>query len=161
MDAALVVDEKMQTSVKGIFAAGDVVQTTDCVTGRTMISALWTNAVDMGKVAGANMAGGKIKYPGSLEVLNATEIEGIAMISAGDIMAASSGSETVIRRADSAYRKLVFRDDVLTGAVFIGDVERVGLYTALIKTGAPIGPLKEKMVDGSLTYLDFACSHST
>jgi len=160
IDKALVVDEKMQTSMEGVYAAGDVVQTTDCVTGRTVISALWTNAVDMGKVAGANMGGGKIKYPGSLEVLNATEIEGIAMVSAGDIMAATPGSETVIRRADGAYRKLVFRDEVLTGAILIRDVERAGLYTALIKTGAPIRPFKEKVVDGSLTYLDFVCSHS-
>jgi len=159
MGAALLVDEKMQTSVAGIFAAGDVVQTRDCATGRTVVSALWSNAVEMGKVAGANMAGGKIKYPGSLEVLNATEIERIAMISAGDIMSATPGSESVSRRSNGAYRKLVFRNDVLTGAVFVGEVERAGIYIALIKSGAPLGPLKEKAIDGSLTYLDYARIH--
>jgi NAD(P)H-nitrite reductase large subunit len=154
-DKALVVDEKMQTSVEGIYAAGDVVETVDCVTGKNIVSALWANAVEMGKVAGANMAGGKVKYPGSLEVLNATEIERIAMISAGDILAQAENSEVVIRRTSDTYRKLVFQDDVLTGAVFLGDVDRAGVYTSLIKTGAPIGPLKDKIIDGTLTYLDY------
>jgi len=159
VDKAIIVDEKMQTNIEGIFAAGDVVQTTDSVTGRTIVSALWSNAVQMGRVAGANMAGGKIKYPGSLEVLNATEVERVAIISAGDILAESDGSEVVSRKTKDSYRKLVFKDDVLTGAVFVGDVDRAGVYVSLIKTGVPVGLLKEKIIDGTLTYLDYASAH--
>ena len=155
MDKALKVDERMQTSIEGVYAAGDMVETMDCVTGKSIVSALWVNAVEMGKVAGANMAGGKIKYPGTLEVLNATEIERLAMISAGDILARAENSEVVTRRTKDTYRKLVFQGDVLTGAVFLGDVDRAGVYTSLIKTGAPIGQLKDKIIDGTLTYLDY------
>ena len=105
------------------------------------------------------MAGGKIKYPGSLEVLNSTEVERIAIISAGDILAESGGSEIVSRKTKDSYRKMVFNGDALTGALFVGDVDRAGVYVSLIKTGVPVGPLKEKIIDGTLTYLDYASTH--
>jgi NAD(P)H-nitrite reductase large subunit len=156
MDRAIVVDERMQTSVAGVYAAGDVVQTSDCVTGRTVVSGLWTNAVDMGRVAGANMAGSRIKYPGSLEVLNATEIEKLAMVSVGAIMPESGGYEVVSRRNRDGYRKSVFKDDVLVGVIMLGDINRAGVYVNLIRGGFPLGLLKEKVSAGTMTYLDFA-----
>jgi len=87
IERALVVNEKMETNVAGIYAAGDVVQTENLVTGKTIVNGLWANAVDMGRTAGINMAGGKLKYAGSLEVMNATEIERVAFISVCNILA--------------------------------------------------------------------------
>lgn len=154
MEKALVVDERMQTSAEHVYAAGDVVQTRDLITGRAMVSALWTNAVDMGRIAGFNMAGGKMKYPGSLEIMNATEIEKLAMISVGDIEPEGPGFEIASRRDGESYRKLVFRNDTLAGAVFLGNIDRAGIYTALIKSGRPLGNLKDKAIRGTLNYLD-------
>jgi len=155
IDRALVVDEKMETNVAGIYAAGDVVQSKDMVTGKTMVSGLWTNAVDMGRTAGTNMAGGKLKYAGSLEIMNATEIERVAFISVGNILAEGNGIDIVRhRRNNDVYRKLIFKDDILTGAVFLGDVTNAGIYTALIKSGMPLGHLKEKAIQSTLNYAD-------
>ncbi|MFQ5577999.1 MAG: NAD(P)/FAD-dependent oxidoreductase, partial [Anaerolineae bacterium] len=53
------VDARMRTSDPHIFAAGDVVETTDAVTGETIVSGSWTNAVGMGACAGENIAGGE------------------------------------------------------------------------------------------------------
>lgn len=154
IDRALVVDERMETSGAGIHAAGDVVQTTDLVTGRIMVSGLWANAVEMGRIAGINMAGGRMKHGGSLEIMNATEIERLPFISVGDIMAEGNGHEVFRQRHGDRYRKLVFKGDRLVGAVFLGEVTNAGVYTALIRSGRPLGASKEKAIRSTLTYAD-------
>lgn len=159
-DKAILIDETMQTSLEGVYAAGDVVQIEDLVTGRDVVSALWTNAVEMGKFAGANMAGGKLKYPGGLEILNATEIEGMPIVSVGNVLAEESGATSVFRRkGPESYRKLVITDDVLSGAIFIGDIEQAGLYTSIIKTGRKLGALKERVISNTLSYADYYLTH--
>jgi NAD(P)H-nitrite reductase large subunit len=155
-DKALVVDANLQTSRKEIYGAGDVVQIRDLVTGRPVVSGLWSNAVEMGKVAGANMAGGKIRYPGGLEVMNAAEIEGIPLISVGHVLPQEGEGYEIHRRSGKqGYRKLIFKDDVLAGAIFVGDIEGSGVYTALIKAGKHLGALKEKAVEGTISFADF------
>lgn len=160
VDQAVVVDEGLRTTVAEVCAAGDVVQTRDPVTGKVVVSALWTNAVQMGRVAGTTMTGGKGVYPGGSEVFNATEIEGLPLISVGDVLAESgAGREVHRRRQGKRYRKLVFADDVLTGAIFVDDVSHAGVYASLIASRRPLGELKAKAVGGTLSYLDVALSH--
>ncbi|MHB8835039.1 MAG: NAD(P)/FAD-dependent oxidoreductase [Candidatus Methylomirabilia bacterium] len=157
VDRAVVVDEGLRTTVAEVCAAGDVVQTLDQVSGKVVVSALWTNAVQMGRVAGITMTGGKGVYPDGLEVFNASEIEGLPLISVGEVLAESGGGREVHRqRRGPAYRKLVFADNVLTGAIFIGDVRHAGVYAALISSRRPLGRLKAKAVAGTLTYADTA-----
>lgn len=55
IDRGIVVDRLMQTSVPGIFAAGDVTQA-PCLTGGSGIAGLWAEARAMGAAAGASMA---------------------------------------------------------------------------------------------------------
>jgi len=86
--------------------------------------------------------------------MNATEIEQLAMISVGDINPVGDGYEIATRRRPESYRKLVFRNEALVGAVFLGDIENAGVYTALIKSGRPLGALKDKARRSTLNYLD-------
>lgn len=157
VDRAVVVDSRMQTSCADVYAAGDVVQTRDPVSGRVVVSALWTNAVHMGRVAGATMAGVKSEYAVGPEVFNATEIEGLPMVSVGEVLVEGDGVREVFRRRQGpTYRKLVFDGDVLSGAIFLGDLRGAGVYTALITSRKPLGMLKEKAVRGTLSYADVA-----
>ena len=153
IEKAMVVDELLKTSAENCYAAGDVVQALDLVEHEPAVSVLWTNAVDMGKAAGTNMAGGKKRYPGLLSVLNATEIEGIPMVSAGAVT--DGGGEVFIDNGYDGYRKLVFRDDRLIGAIFMGRLKNTGIYINLIKNQTPLGNLKDKAIKGTLTYVDF------
>lgn len=61
---AIRVDERMETSVPGIFAAGDCAEVQHLVTGRPAYIPLGTTANKMGRVAGANAAGGRERFPG-------------------------------------------------------------------------------------------------
>ena len=61
---AIEVDERMQTSLGSVFAAGDCAETTHLVTGRPAYIPLGTTANKMGRVAGANAAGGRERFDG-------------------------------------------------------------------------------------------------
>ena len=61
----IVVDERQETSVPGVYAAGDVAETMDIIYGDRRVNALWPLAVEQGRVAALNMAGIPATYPGS------------------------------------------------------------------------------------------------
>ena len=57
---------RMETSVEGVYAAGDCAETTNPITHRSALPLLGATAVRQGKVAGVNVAGGYSTYPGAL-----------------------------------------------------------------------------------------------
>ncbi len=57
------VNNRMETNIRGVFAAGDCVQCMNAITGKPTISQLGTNAIRQGKVAGTNAANGSMTYP--------------------------------------------------------------------------------------------------
>ncbi len=133
------VDKHLRTSDPYIYAAGDVVETVDIVTGESIVSGIWTNAVDMGRVAGENMAGGDVEFPGAFGVLNSMDLADIPTVSVGLIESPSGdGYRVYIARRGDVYRKLVVKDGRLVGVLLIGDIEGAGVYTGLIKRQANV-----------------------
>ncbi|RKY26846.1 MAG: dehydrogenase [Planctomycetota bacterium] len=63
---AIKVDNRMQTSVPDIYAAGDCAETTHVVTGRQVWIPLGSTANKMGRVAAINACGGRETFPGVL-----------------------------------------------------------------------------------------------
>lgn len=57
IERGIVVNNRMQTSIDGIYAAGDCCQGNNLQSGQTQIIGLWANAGIQGRVAGRNMAG--------------------------------------------------------------------------------------------------------
>lgn len=151
----VLVNESLGTNIPGIYAAGDVVEGRDMLTGAKTVSGLWTNAVEMGRAAGMNMAGRNVKYPGFLSVMNAAEIAGVPFISVGTIEPEGRRYETISHEDDNGYWKLVLDGDFLAGAVFIGDLRHAGVYTNLIKSRVPVARVKDKVVKRAVGYTDF------
>jgi NADPH-dependent 2,4-dienoyl-CoA reductase/sulfur reductase-like enzyme len=60
----IVTDSRMETSVGGIWAAGDCVESIDRVTGRRVVIPLGTHANKQGRVIGINVTGGDARFPG-------------------------------------------------------------------------------------------------
>lgn len=79
---AIKVDARMETSVRGIFAAGDCAETVHLVTGQPFWLPLGSTANKMGRVAGANIAGGRKTFPGVL---------GTAIVKVFDLAAGRTG----------------------------------------------------------------------
>jgi NADPH-dependent 2,4-dienoyl-CoA reductase/sulfur reductase-like enzyme/rhodanese-related sulfurtransferase len=63
---AIWVNEKMETSAEGIYAAGDCAETTHLVTGKRVWIPLGSTANKQGRVVGANVCGGNDIFPGVL-----------------------------------------------------------------------------------------------
>jgi len=79
---SVVVDNQMETSVKGVYAAGDLVQTYSRIDSTPMVMMLATSAYRQGMVAGTNAAGGNTAYPGALNTF-LTVIGGLEVASTG------------------------------------------------------------------------------
>ncbi len=67
------VNDHLRSSVPNVYAAGDVAEGRDLVTGRPALHAIEPTAMEHGRVAGANMAGGDVAYRGSL-LMNILEV---------------------------------------------------------------------------------------
>jgi NADPH-dependent 2,4-dienoyl-CoA reductase/sulfur reductase-like enzyme/rhodanese-related sulfurtransferase len=63
---AIWVNEKMETSVEGVYAAGDCAETTHLVTGKRVWIPLGSTANKQGRVVGVNVCGGNDTFPGVL-----------------------------------------------------------------------------------------------
>ena len=80
---AIEVNESMETSAPGIYAAGDCCQGNELQSGQHMIIGLWANAAYQGDTAGASMAGGKSSFSGNI-LHNITHFYNMDFIGFGD-----------------------------------------------------------------------------
>jgi NAD(P)H-nitrite reductase large subunit len=125
-DMGVVVDEHMETSINGIYAAGDIAQfekTNFCI---------WPEAQEQGRIAGVNMAGGKDSFK-PIVPSNRLKVAGIDLGSAGDIDP-DGVHEIEIEKSDTVYRKLVKKDGKLVGCIMLGDIS--GFSDAVKQIGA-------------------------
>lgn len=150
VDHGILVDEYLQTSAEGIYAAGDCAQGPDLSTGERAVHAIQPTAVEHGRVAGANMAGRRVRYPGSLG-MNILDVVGLQCASFG--LWAGDGRETsvVSNPGRPVYRKLVWDGDRLVGAILLGPAEDVallndlGMVKGLIQARVPLGPWAKEL----------------
>jgi len=61
---AIWINEKMETSAEGIYAAGDCVETNHLITGKKVWIPLGSTANKQGRVVGVNVCGGNATFPG-------------------------------------------------------------------------------------------------
>jgi len=149
----IVVDDFLQATLPGIYAAGDVVETRDLVTGRVGLTPIWPNAVTQGKVAAWNMAGRPRPYTGSVGMQNALEFREVPSIAMG-VTQGGEGLEVVAeeRPHESVYRKLVLRGNVLVGMILVGDITGAGVMAALIRRQADVGKYRDDILQGRFGY---------
>ncbi len=146
-DLGILVDDHLQTSVDGVFAGGDVAQGPSLYDDTPAVHAIQPTAVDHGRVAGANMAGADIAYPGSL-LMNVVDVCGLQCVSYGNWQ--SGDDDVVIENSrDFIYRRLVFRGDHLVGTLLVGRPHEVGMLNdigmikGILQTRPELGSWKE------------------
>ncbi|MEW6663532.1 MAG: FAD-dependent oxidoreductase [Bacillota bacterium] len=151
------VDSYMATNYPGIFAAGDVAETVDLVTGQEGLSPIWPNAVSQGKIAGFNMAGVRRKYSPLIGQQNAVEFRALPAIAVGLTNPKGERYEVLVNHCpvSNHYKKLVLDKDRLVGMVLVGDISKAGLYAGLIKKRANVQPIKDCLLDQGFSYAHF------
>jgi NAD(P)H-nitrite reductase large subunit len=150
VNRGVVVDDYLRSNVPNVYAAGDVAEGRDLVTGEPDVHAIEPTAMEHGRVAGANMAGRDVAYRGSLlmNILDVCHLD-VASFGRWDDPAAEVAVGT--RPDRQAYRKLLWRGERLTGAMLIGRADDVwttndvGMLKGLIQSGAPLGSFKARL----------------
>lgn len=153
VNRGILVDDHLQTSAPDIYAAGDCAEGYDPLTGETRPLAIWPAAYLQGEVAGRNMAGTDTTYGGSV-AMNSIQVCGLPTISVGLVDPGSNAEVLEYRSPDGkAYRRMFLRDNRIVGAVFVGDVDRAGIITGLIRSGMDVAGIKEKLIQRDLGLL--------
>ena len=123
----ILVNERMQTNFDFIYAGGDVAEGPNLYGGQE-IHAVQPTAVDHGRVAGANMAGQDIAYPGSLN-MNVLDVCGLQNASFGNWSDSGAEATTIASESGSVFRRYLWTGDEITGAIFVGEANNVGMLT--------------------------------
>ena len=142
----VLVDERMQTSVEGVYAAGDCAEAFDSITGKSIVSAIQPNAVDQGYVAGMNMAGGAARLAGVTQI-NVLDTLGLISTSFGQWDGVPGGDHAELVDEDNfRYLRLEFDGDRLVGTNSLGMTEHVGVMRGLVERGVPLGDWKDRLI---------------
>jgi NAD(P)H-nitrite reductase large subunit len=146
IDQGIIINDRMETTVSGIYAAGDVAQGRDFSTGEWVVHALQPTATEHGRVAALNMAGKDVPYRGSLS-MNVLDTVGLISYTFG-IWQGKEGGETVesVDEANYLYTRLCFDGDILIGAILIGQYRQVGPVRGLIQTRRHLGAWKDQLM---------------
>lgn len=141
-DAGILVNNAMETNIPDVYAAGDVAQGHDALTGEQVVRGIWPTAAEQGAVAGYNMAGRPMEYQGSLST-NVVDFFGVTVASVGKTSEEEGlDVETYIDSSGAVLRKVFTRDGVIQGASLIGRYSDAGILQWLVRMKADIGSWK-------------------
>ncbi len=140
VNRGVVTNEKCETSLPDIYAAGDCTESHDISIDQDRVLALLPNAYMQGETAGINMAGGEKLYDSAIP-MNAMGMFGYHMITAG-----SYDGDIYTEKSGRNYKKLFYKDNRLVGYIMIGDIARAGIYTSLIKKKTPLDSIDFELI---------------
>jgi NAD(P)H-nitrite reductase large subunit len=150
----ILVDRHMRTNVTGVYAAGDIAQAYEPITGEARVVPILPNAYLGGRVAGINMAGGNATYNVGMSA-NSTVFLGLPVMSAGlAIQDQNDEFDVLTKEYGLSYRKLVIRNDRLVGMIAVADIAGAGMLTGLMRDGVDVRGLEDKMLHGTLRLID-------
>ncbi|NLY09736.1 MAG: NAD(P)/FAD-dependent oxidoreductase [Tissierellia bacterium] len=112
VDRGVIVNEKMETTCEGVYAAGDICE----FNGQNI--GLWTSGNEQGKVAGAFMAGANRNYE-KPKIFTSLQIGDINVFSAGDV---KKWDKVHSYRENGTLKKVFSTNGVLTGVILMGDI---------------------------------------
>ena len=136
----VIVNERSETTARDIYAAGDCTETLDVSSGQYKNMALLPNAYMQGECAGINMAGGDKKFDKAIP-MNAIGFFGLHILTAG-----SYTGDVYTESGEGRYKRLFYSENRLRGSILIGNVEKAGIYTSLIRERTPLDSLDFALV---------------
>lgn len=137
VNRGIVINERMATSIPDVYAAGDCAEGYDITLGSNRVLAILPNANMQGHCAGVNMAGGDEVFNKAFP-MNSIGFFGLHAMTAGTYYGADQGGEMYEEKSEGKLKRLFIKDGCLTGFILIGETERAGIYTSLIREKTPL-----------------------
>ena len=163
-------DEHLQSTVPGIFAAGDCAEAFDKVSGKTIVSAIQPNAAEQARVAALNMVAFASGLCPSADLKGVTQINvldtlGLISSSFGEWQGVPGGQHVELTdKAAGRHLSLQFKDDVLVGCNSVGWTQHVGVMRGLVEGQVKLGAWKDVLLQDPTrlmeAYLDSAQAQS-
>jgi NAD(P)H-nitrite reductase large subunit len=163
IDRGILVNEYLQTNDPDIFAAGDVAQVYDPMSGRSVLDSLWNPARQQGHVAGLNLAGKTTAYL-KAPPFNVTRLAGLTTTIIGTVGRGRDDDLVSIARGDSeTWRqlpecivaqtgfnvnrlRLMVGEKILLGAIVMGDQRLSFPLEKIISNKVDISSIREKLL---------------
>ena len=180
LDRGILVNEFLQTNDPDIFAAGDVAQVYDPLTGRSVLDSLWSPAREQGYAAGLNMAGKNKPYIKTVP-FNVTRLAGLTTTIIGavgggrdeDIVGIARGDSETWRQLPDAmvaqggfdvnHVRLLIGENHVIGAVVMGDQKLSAPLQRIVEQKINISSIRDKLLvkDGKIAdvIVDFWSHH--
>ncbi len=132
--ASIDVDDKMATSTPDVYACGD------CANFSGVNYGIWSEAVAMGKIAGANAVGDEQVYK-QITPINSFMGMGTSLFAVGD-----NGKDPdkkyktfeLFDQGKNTYEKMYFENDRFCGGILIGDVKKAVKFTKAYENQEPL-----------------------
>jgi nitrite reductase (NADH) large subunit len=146
-DRGIKVNEYLQTNQPDIYAAGDVAEYKGFPYG------IWPAAMEQGKIAGINMAGGVELYNGTT-MANTLKVVGVDVASAGEIDAEQKlESKAVV--TENVYKKIVLEENRIVGCIMLGDTKAFKDITKLISDRRDVSQVKDQILSDGFDFKSF------
>lgn len=146
----ILIDYCCMTNVDGVYAAGDVAEGRDFITGEKLIQGNWITAVEQGEIAALNALGYKTIYDGSIKN-NTTEVFGYDIAVVGYYQDDAPKTETYYNEFTETYRKIFLDSDgTIIGVTMLGNTNDAGVYYDMIRTREKVQ--KADFLSKFLTY---------
>jgi len=146
-DRGLVVNDYLQTSNPDIYAAGDVSQ------HRGRVYGIIPATFEMARIAAANVQGQQKQYSGTIPS-NSLKVVGINLSSIGLVNPEEAGYEELRKeiREEGIYKKLVIKDGVIVGAIWMGTKEGVSEIGRLISAKKDVTKWKDSILKDEFDF---------
>lgn len=163
MDRGILVNEYLQTNDPDVYAAGDVAQVYDPMTGHSVMDSLWAPARQQGHTAGLNMAGQKTAYV-KAPPFNVTRLAGLTTTIIGtvgrgkdaDIVGIARGDSETWRQLPDAMTaqtsfdvnrlRLLIGEKTLLGAIVMGDQKLSFPLEKIISENMDISSIRDRLL---------------
>lgn len=141
------VDSHLRTNIPDVYAAGDVAETRDLLTGEEYVHAIFPNAIAQGKVVGQNLLGHNVEYAGA-ERMNSLKHLGLPIMAVG----LKQGDEIIQRSWDGKLRTIYLQNHKIVGFQLVGEIQSAGILHSLLVRQADVRPIKHILGSHELNF---------
>lgn len=155
VNRGIIINNRMETSINDVYSAGDCTEGKDISCDENRVLAILPNAYMQGKCAGINMTGGNDTFDNAIP-MNSIGFFGLHSMTAGSYFSKEDGGEMYEEKTENTLKRMFTRNGLLTGFILIGNTDRAGIYTSLIREKTPLNTINFDLLKKSATFTAFS-----
>ncbi|WP_022669869.1 NAD(P)/FAD-dependent oxidoreductase [Hippea alviniae] len=140
------VDEFLKTGFRDVYAVGDVAKSYDAVVNKKISHAIWPVAIEEAEIAARNVLGFDMTEEPQI-TRNVLPVFGMNIFTAG--VSKLEEYDGILEDYSDGLRRILFKDGMLDGFVFVGDVYDFGEYVNIMRKRVNIKGVEKALLFSS------------